>query len=355
MAYVRRLPSGKWQATIRHPSGQRVTRTDGLRKVVTEWAREEETRYARGDVWDPNAGKMLLRMWCAQWVGSRVVEPATAAKNETHRRLYILPKWGNWPLNTISRLDVQTWIRTLDEEKVGTHTIHAAYHHLSGMLRDAARQGLIPVSPCEAITLPTPAAKAPAYFTRDQIASLLDRLDGRYRTLVDLGMHAGLRMGELAGLHGRDLDLVRGELHVVNVQTRYGLREYPKSTMSRRTVPIPPWLLADMVTEPAVRVFTAPEGGALSIGLFRSRVWYPAITAAKVPEHAPHTMRHTAASLLVMAGVDLYRVQALLGHESFRTTQRYAHLAPNAADAIRAAWSGFDADTTLRTRQALAG
>jgi site-specific recombinase XerD len=41
-------------------------------------------------------------------------------------------------------------------------------------------------------------------------------------------------------------------------------------------------------------------------------------------------MRHTAASSLVMDGVPLYDVQALLGHESFATTQRYAHLAPDA-------------------------
>ena len=41
-------------------------------------------------------------------------------------------------------------------------------------------------------------------------------------------------------------------------------------------------------------------------------------------------MRHTAASWLVINGVPLYDVQALLGHESYRTTERYAHLAPDA-------------------------
>jgi integrase len=40
-----------------------------------------------------------------------------------------------------------------------------------------------------------------------------------------------------------------------------------------------------------------------------------------------HDLRHTAASLLIQSGVDLYRVGAILGHTDIRTTRRYAHLA----------------------------
>src|SRR5690606_22929175 len=100
-------------------------------------------------------------------------------------------------------------------------------------------------------------------------------------------------------------------------------------------------------------------------------VWYPAVDAARLcgktspvdarpdglrvagacgpdycddPEHRirrypPRVMRHTAASWLVQDGVPLYDVQHLLGHESPATTQRYAHLAPDAHDKVIESWN----------------
>jgi len=46
------------------------------------------------------------------------------------------------------------------------------------------------------------------------------------------------------------------------------------------------------------------------------------------PEFTIHAIRHTVASRLVQNGVDLYVVAKWLGHTSIKTTERYAHLAP---------------------------
>ena len=84
-------------------------------------------------------------------------------------------------------------------------------------------------------------------------------------------------------------------------------------------------------------VFTAPEGGFVAN---LARGWYPALTRAGIADLHFHDLRHTFASRLVMNGVDLYRVQILMGHKTPAMTLRYAHLSPQH---LRAAVATLDA------------
>jgi hypothetical protein len=100
------------------------------------------------------------------------------------------------------------------------------------------------------------------------------------------------------GLHGHRVDWLRGRLTVVDVMTRQGLRQWPKSKRSHRVVPVPAATLERMSALLAGRgldelVFTAPHGGPVTDEHFRNRVWYPAVEAAgirRVPaaHHAAH-------------------------------------------------------------------
>jgi integrase len=140
------------------------------------------------------------------------------------------------------------------------------------------------------------------------------------------------------------VDWLRSQITVVDVMTRQGLRQYPKSRRPHRVVPVPADVLENLSLLMAGRereslVFTAPEGGPVNDVNFRNRVWNPAVEAAGIRVFPPRIMRHTAASWLVMDGVPLYDVHALLGHESVATTQRYAHLAPDARSRVIESWS----------------
>jgi integrase len=197
------------------------------------------------------------------------------------------------------------------------------------------------------LELPTIRPHEVDFLERDEAEELLaaaEQIGARWRTLIELGTEVGLRPGELYGLHGHRVDWLCGKIQVIDVMTRAGLRQWPKSKKSHRVVPVPPHILkgmsALMVGRPHnALVFTAPEGGPVDDRNFRDRIWYPAVEAAGIRRFPPRIMRHTAASWLVMDGVPLHDVQVLLGHESYRTTERYAHLAPDAYDKVAQSWA----------------
>ncbi len=400
MAYIRRLPSGKHQATVRMPNGKRITKTNKLRSVVQAWAKATEAKFADGDIRDPKAGKIKLADWRARWFAGRVIEAPTRAKMESLWRTHCAPKWGDWPMQAVQRVDAQAWVGELLETRRARHkgqpadafddpdqiptlsaaTIHAIVHTMSGMYRAAMKEHppLVVANPFAELELPRLDAGQVQFYETGEIEALyaaLERVRGtRWRTLAELAMDVGLRPGELYGLHGHRVDWIRGHLSVVDVMTRQGLREYPKSMKSRRTVPVPAATLEGMSRLMQGRprdslVFTVPDGGPLSDGYVRAEVWYPAVEAARlcgnrsageaaegelvaggrcgefcddaahrIRRFPPRITRHTAASRLVQDGVPLYDVQALLGHESFATTQRYAHLQPDVHSKIRESW-----------------
>jgi integrase len=150
--------------------------------------------------------------------------------------------------------------------------------------------------------------------------------------LVLLALNSGLRRGELLQLRWRDLDLqrriltVRGE-GAKTLQTRHvPLNSEAARVMKawRPTVVEPDWCAFGGSTEstPIVAVKKACRG---------------VLKRAKITQFRFHDLRHTFASKLVMAGIDLNTVRELLGHKSLAMTLRYAHLAPeHKASAVEA-------------------
>jgi integrase len=346
--YVRRLPSGKWQATVRLHDGKRRTHTAPLKGEVVAWATEQESRLRRDGQYDPGASRMLYDEWRDKWWSARVVEQETRRGDAGVLRNHLDPHFTGRRVASLGRIEVQAWVRKLEQGGVGAHAIRRAYNLLTTMLGAAVLEGVIPVSPCRKIDLPATPPKYPAWFTPEQATAIVQALPERHGIAAALMMWTGLRWGEMAGLRVQDVDWSRGRVSVVGSRTQMGAwKEYPKSSKSRREVPVPARVLALLAPLAEGRdgdetLFTTVRGGRPWSGANWRGVWDEAIERAGVPHHPPHTCRHTAASWLVQAGVALYDVQRLLGHESFATTQRYAHLAPDAHASVTQAWASID-------------
>src|SRR5688500_12653536 len=113
MAYIRRLPSGRWQATVRHPSGRKVTKTDPLKRVVASWAAETESAIRNGTIASERGRGLTVRQWHRKWSESRNLAATTAHNEKLRWDAYVEPQWGDWPLRSIGRIEVQTWVTKL--------------------------------------------------------------------------------------------------------------------------------------------------------------------------------------------------------------------------------------------------
>lgn len=138
---------------------------------------------------------------------------------------------------------------------------------------------------------------------------------------VALLAHTGLRAGECLDLQLQDLDLAAGRLRVRNGK---GLKD--------RVVYLSP------LASQAVRVYLGdtprPANGPLLTRAEARPITYPWLrdqveqlgTAAGVAQVSPHRLRHTLATQLLNAGMDITRIQKLLGHAFLNTTQIYARV-----------------------------
>jgi len=141
--------------------------------------------------------------------------------------------------------------------------------------------------------------------------------------MVLLAINTGMRRGELLGLAWPDVNLAQKTLTITaaNAKSRRA-RHIPLNAEAQDV--LTRWRGA--LPRAVGLVFPAPSGSRM--GDINSS-WEGLCEAANLPNFRFHDLRHSFASRLVMAGVDLNTVRELLGHSDIRMTLRYAHLAPD--------------------------
>lgn len=359
MASYRKLPSGKWQAVVKHPSGRRYTKTDPLKRVVVAWAEEKHAEIRRGDFVDPSAGKLTLAQWWDRWSATRRVESATSSKRESVWRNHVQPAFGSWPLDSIQSWDVEAWVADLGKAKsargdkpLGAEMQASAVRLLKQLLADAVRHRLLRINPADVVETPSVPKHVDRFLSVDEADQLLQAItmpgkrggvargekrprvpDPASQLFVQLMLEAGLRWQEAAGLHVFRIDLMRRTITVKEVAERgRRIKEVPKSDAGQRVVPLTDDLVAALSRHLGGRardglVFPDPKGGVLDYSNWLKRVWNPAIEAAELadPQPTPHDCRHSYGSWLAENGVPPHEIRDLMGHSSLRATERYVH------------------------------
>lgn len=264
--------------------------------------------------------------------------------------LHVLPLIGSIPLTKLAPQHLQRLYREKTEQGL-THTVRLIHAILHKALGQAVKWGLVPRNVADAVERPKIPRKEMRALAPEEAVRLLEAAESdRLHALYVLAVACGLRQGELFGLKWEDVDLERGTLTVrrqlqwlrVNGKTQPVFTE-PKSAKSRRTVALPSVAMTALrrhrvrQAEERLRlgeawqdyglVFTTEIGTPLLKGNFIRRSFKPLLRRAGLPDIPFHSLRHTAASLLLGAGESLKTVQEMLGHSSITlTADIYGHI-----------------------------
>lgn len=230
------------------------------------------------------------------------------------------------------------------------HHVHAA---LNKLLNDAERSGLVTRNVARLASAPsmtTARARAPemTVWTPDQLTRFLTSIEGNRNTaLFRVLALTGMRRGELVALRWTDIDVPRRRLTINQAATVVDgveLVSAPKTRRSRRVIDLDPatvealqqhrsrqreqHLALGVTATASDRVFTGDLGEPLrpnSVGQAFQRL----VRTAGVPTIRLHDLRHTHASHLLMAGINVKVVSERLGHASVSfTLDTYGHVMP---------------------------
>lgn len=340
-----------WQVRYTDPDGKpKVRRGFALKRDADRVRAEIETAITRHTYVDAAAGKETFEQYAERWRLAQAHKPQTVNAVERRLRVHVYPVFGDRPIGAIRHSDVTGLKKSLLASCKASYA-RKIVADVKAVLNGAVLDRVIAVSPAARVALPKTPKRRPedvVLFDTAEFDAIRAALPGRWKLAADLGIAAGLRIGEVLGLRVERVDFLRRAIVVAEqMQTIQGVGVVlvaPKTDESRRTIPVPDELLA-RVTEHVAEfcpagglLFTLESGGNVSSAMW-SQVWTAAVEKAKLAEGTRfHWLRHTYASFLIHGGCSPKEVQARMGHATIRETlDTYGHLWPSSEDRTRQA------------------
>ena len=355
---IRKRADGRWEARYSHtgPDGKSQRRSifGKTQREVREGLTAALRAIDQGEA--PITERQTVGQFLDRWltdVAKPTVRPKTYHSYAALIRLHLAPALGHHQLAKLGPEHVQKMMN----QKLAAGLSPRTVQYLRAVLRRALGQAVkwgVATRNVATLTDP-PRVERPEMqvLTPDQARAFLDTVRGdRLEALYAVALALGLRQGEALGLRWQDVDLDADVLHVrVALQRIRGEKARlvePKTRQSRRTLPLPPPIVAQLRTHRARQledrllagrrwqgeewglVFATTLGGPLDA---RHVVYYfkRQLGRAGLPDIRFHDLRHSCASLLLAQNVHPRVVMEILGHSTITLTMNtYSHVMPQA-------------------------
>lgn len=327
--------TGFWCAKIILPDGTEKRKRSKSQKIVREWLQEQRQAIQTNLL--PRDETTRFGEYLNRFVGTVVVNTLAPSTIRSYRYLirdHIKPELGQLRLAELSPQHLQNLYSSKLDSGLSKRTVQYIHAIIRRSLNQAVRWGLIFRNPTDAVSPPRPKRIPPKTLSADQAKLFLESVkDHPYYAMYLLAITTGMRKGEILGLQWEDVDIEGKSISVrhalIDVQGAIHLGQ-PKSDTAKRTIALPATvcLALKKIEESRGYVFkTANENPISQRNL--TRHFHKALEKAGLPRTSFHTLRHTAASILLQANVHPKIVQEMLGHSTITLTlDTYSHVIP---------------------------
>jgi integrase len=336
-----------WEASVYSKrDGKKIRKQFATRAAALEWRDESRPAVRKrllraptqvtvaqaAEAWLEGATAGLIRPRSGD-----AYKPAAIRAYEAAWRLRLEPELGRYKLAAVSRNDVQDLVDALIAQGKNASTIGTTLNLLRNIYRRAVARNEVSVNPTSGLEMPAVRGGRDRIASPAEGARLLETLAHADRAVWATAMYGGLRRGELMGLQVEDVDLAAGKIHVRRGwDVAEGVEITTKNRKPRR-VPIAA-VLRDHLDEHLLGLAWRDESEGLVFGLSATVPFPPTPLAnrakaawrkAGLERITLHECRHTFASLMIAAGVNVKALSEYMGHANISITlDRYGHLMP---------------------------
>lgn len=294
-----------------------------------------------------------LAVYIQEWHdGRKNINDNTRYVYQIQLNQHIKPFFNNMTVNQVKPLDIKRFLDHLHTKELSSSTIKKSYNIINRFYNDLVKMKMAKENPCDGIIeKPKERNNKIEVFDEKELKEFLIFAEGytRYAFAFRLAAYTGLRRGELLALQWEDIDLDNRTIHVRKrlIRAASGTDRYMQDgtkTSAGRFVSFSEKMKKDIIKYKEMQEFekatneyedndlviATKNGKFVSVDNF-SRIFRNTLKASPVDKKLKlHALRHTHATLMLMAGVHMKVVSDRLGHSSIKITMDiYSHLLPS--------------------------